>query len=569
MFTKFTGTLLFCMCIISTAQAASEWVIFTGSGQISNLTTGTDDQGNERAICQFYKSGYSYTNFHGLGFVQNRGSGYKCYASVGNDKKIIWENGVEWGTSHFRVLPKLHTQGDWIWWEEGRKDYVLGTFEDNTQQFICQANTSDYTKFHGLGMVRWYGGKFSCVGSKQGKITWAPNGNPWSTSSFKVLQSSCYYGEITSRNCWLGKAQDRQNLVDLNSPISQSSILGTHNSYNSNEYADDGYARYFDPQQLGTIKEQLYMGARFIELDLHWALNASNWRYHLLLCHGGACSLSDRFFTEGLTEIRQWLDSSDSDNQVLILYLEDHSANVHDQMYTQLMDKVGDYIYKSNGCRSVPSDLTKADVLNAGAKVIVWKDSHDGNDLCSSHEGLKNTVFTGLSNISRVWEDRTVIGDLFGGVNPDTDYISAQGVKDFHKAGINIVNLDDMTYNDGRNAAGVWSWWENEPNGNTGENCAAQVESSHSNSAARGRWVDLPCSRSYKYACRQSGTNNWIVTSQAGSWSNGSVVCASQGYEFSVPTNSYDNDQLVNAANGARVWINHNDIAEEGLWVTP
>jgi len=189
------------MCIISTAQAASEWVRFTGAGQISTLTTGTDDLGGERAICQFYRSGYSYTDFHGLGFVQNRGAGFKCYASIGSEKKILWHNGLEWATSSFVVLPKGHTRSTWKSFNANRQDYVLGTFEDNSQQFICQANSSDFTNFHGLGMVRYHNGAYRCLATKQNKITWEPNGNSWGTSNFRVLESGCNIGNTSSRSC--------------------------------------------------------------------------------------------------------------------------------------------------------------------------------------------------------------------------------------------------------------------------------------------------------------------------------------------------------------------------------
>ena len=179
--------LFICGLAISTTYA-DDWVPFTGSAQIASLTKGYDDTGGSRAICQFYKDGYSYTDFHGLGFVQNRGNGYKCYASVGTEKKILWKNGREWGTSYFKVLPLNRITGSWTGFNSSRKDYVKGTFEDNTEQFICQANSSDFTNFHGLGMVRYHNGRFRCLATKQNKVIWAPNGNPWGTSKFKVLQ---------------------------------------------------------------------------------------------------------------------------------------------------------------------------------------------------------------------------------------------------------------------------------------------------------------------------------------------------------------------------------------------
>lgn len=374
-------------------------------------------------------------------------------------------------------------------------------------------------------------------------------------------------------NAWEAKALRLQSQIDLHSPMSKNNILGTHNSYNSAEYADDGYVRYVDPQQKHTIKEQLRLGARFIELDVHWYVNASNWRYHLMLCHGQddhmGCGVSDRFFHEGLQEVREWLESSESNDQVIILYIEDHSNDVHDQMYSQLMDKIGPWIYKSNGCGAIPSTLTKADVLNAGAKVVIQKDGREGVSHCSWHEGLRNTVFTSLGDIDRVWEDRTIIGDLFGGVNPDTDYISASDVKNFFEAGRNIVNLDDMTYDDGRNAAAIWSWNTNEPNNaNNAEDCAIMLNN--------GRWADVGCgdNRIHPYSCNEAGTENWGISSSTGKYSGGESACQAKGsnWHFKTPTNAKYNKAVRDAANAAgqdRVWLAITDAGQEGKWTDP
>lgn len=374
-------------------------------------------------------------------------------------------------------------------------------------------------------------------------------------------------------NSWEGKTLRLQSQIDRHSAISTNNILGTHNSYNSAEYADDGYIRYTDPQQKHTIKEQLRLGARFIEMDVHWTVNASDYRYHLVLCHGTdghtGCSLSDRFFTEGLSEVRSWLDSSESADQVLILYIEDHSENKHSKMYSQLMDKIGPYIYPSNGCNAIPASLTKDDVLDAGKKVIVWKDGRSSANNCSTDSNLKNLVFTSLGSIDRVWEDRTIIGDLFGGVNPDTDYISASDVKNFFELGRNIVNLDDMTHNDGRNAAAIWSWNTNEPNNaNNAEDCAIML--------SNGRWADVGCgdNRIHPYACTQPGTENWTISAINGTYSGGQSACQALGssWHFAVPTNAKYNKAIRDAATSAgadRVWLNINDQASEGNWVTP
>lgn len=373
-----------------------------------------------------------------------------------------------------------------------------------------------------------------------------------------ALSTAVSAGIGNEANSWASKTLRLQNQIDLHTPMSKNNILGSHNTYNSSEYANDGYIRYIDPQQKHTIKEQLQLGARFIELDLHWKFNWSDWRYHLLLCHGGVCSGNDKFFHEGLEEMKQWLESPEAKDQVVILYIEDHATNKHSNMYSELMSKIGSYIYKSNGCKSIPSNLTKADVLNAGSQVIVWKDAG-----CSDNTNMNSTVFTGLGSIDRVWEDRTVIGAIFD--NAGDGLIDATDVREMFKLGRNIVNLDDFTYDD-RQTAAIWSWNTNEPNNANNEDCAIML--------ASGRWADVGCSddRIHPYSCHQEGTENWDITiADTGTYAGGESACQNLGanWHFKTPTNAKYNNDIRNAASDAgydRVWLAISDADNEGDW---
>ena len=108
------------------------------------------------------------------------------------------------------------------------------------------------------------------------------------------------------QNSWAGKALAHQRSIDMNSPLADNSMLGSHNTYNSSVYSDP--TRYLDPQQKHSIYDQLRIGARFIELDAHWTAHTHGWPWEwgtdLLLCHSGigtewgdlhvGCSLTDR-----------------------------------------------------------------------------------------------------------------------------------------------------------------------------------------------------------------------------------------------------------------------------------
>jgi len=366
-------------------------------------------------------------------------------------------------------------------------------------------------------------------------------------------------------NSWAGKALGLQRTLDNQSPIIDNNILGTHNTYNSEVYRSCNFSvgcRYADPQQKHSIKDQLRMGARFIEIDIHWTLkqlSIFNYRYRLLMCHG-ICSIHDKYSTEGFSEIASWLNDSRNAGEVIILYVEDHSGGAGD-LYGEINNYFGNKVYTSGGCKNIPDSLTKAQVLAAGKQVVFWKDGG-----CSGNSNMANMAYTGLGNVGRIWEDSTTHGTINEFFNGGIESISSADVKTAFATGGNIVNLDDMVTTDGRLAAGIWSWNTNEPNNSNNEDCAMQY--------SNGRWNDAQCGNYMNFACRKPGTHDWFVTVAPGPYSEGNATCANEApdYKFDAPTNSQDNEKLkaAKATKGiSNAWVNANDLASEGNWQIP
>ena len=348
-----------------------------------------------------------------------------------------------------------------------------------------------------------------------------------------------------------------QRSLNLNQPIINNNIQGTHNSFNSEAYRD--IDSYIDPQQKVSLYDQLRIGARFIELDVHWTTYASgwpwNWRQQLLLCHGTdfGCGLTDRKLTSGMNEIKNWLN--ENPDQVIILYIEDYSENHHNDLYNQINDRIGHKIYQSGGCVDIPDTLSKAQILAAGKQVILWKDKG-----CSSYAPLNAMAYSGLGNVGRIWEDATTTSWVAGIFDGGVDRLSNSDIRNAYATGANIINLDDMKTGDDRLKAGIWSWAENEPNNaSNNENCAVQKSD--------GRWNDLPCDQSYLYACKNTQTGQWALSQNEGYFEDGISACQTLGdYEFSVPSNSLDNEGLKSINPGLSIWLNHEDINLEGSW---
>ncbi|CAM3506992.1 ricin-type beta-trefoil lectin domain protein [Parendozoicomonas haliclonae] len=371
-------------------------------------------------------------------------------------------------------------------------------------------------------------------------------------------------------NSWAGKALKHQSQLSNHAPLSTINMMGTHNSYNSEVYTTP--LRYLDPQQKFSIGDQLRMGARFLELDAHWTAHTHGWAWEwgvdMLLCHSGigaemgdldvGCSLTDRRLTDGLQEIKSWLDGNP--NEVIILYIEDHTNGEHAILREQLNSKLGERIYKSGSCRAIPDELSRADVLEAGKQVVLWKDKG-----CANDTELAGMAFSGLGNVRRVYEDATnvaAISDFFTG-GGGVERISAEDVGQAFLQGVNIVNLDDMTPKDGRLQAGVWSWDVNEPNNYQGnQDCAV--------SWANGRWDDARCSVSEFFAC-ENAEGQWAVSQRDGEWFEGVAACEElgNGFAFSVPDSTLDNEALKQAKASIgveRVWLNYHDLDQEGVW---
>lgn len=385
-------------------------------------------------------------------------------------------------------------------------------------------------------------------------------------ASCSLLSLSSMADKVDDFNqSWLGETLQFQRDIAISTPLADSSMFGTHNSYNSKKY--QAFDRYIDPNQQISILDQLRMGSRFVELDVHWTAKFESFAKRLLLCHSGigvdlgeihlGCGLRDRYLDEGLKEIRTFLDDPKNAGEVVILYFEDHMEGQYDRFYKTLNNTLGNKIYRSNGCQEIPSTLTPEQVLSAGKQIVIIKDNADHRDesSCESHANIENTVYTWFGGIKRDYEDTTTVAELFG----DPKFIeSSEEVKSLFESGTNLIAFDQLEIDDHRLAGAAWSWDTNQPNDWQGQDCAEQ--------GPNGRWGDASCQLALPYACNDG--NQWKIAGN-GTWQGGNSACdsLSGNYTFSAPTNAVDNIKLKNAKQGNdNVWLNVNDLAQEGEW---
>jgi hypothetical protein len=120
------------------------------------------------------------------------------------------------------------------------------------------------------------------------------------------------------------------------------------------------------------MTDQLRLGSRHFQLDLHWVNN------HLRLCHGMSdnlgCSPFDRLYAYGIKEIGTWLDANPGEIMTIDFedYAQGHDNYVNDPLATYLGSKILTPAEWPAYNMRLP---TKREMLAAGKQVIVINSS--------------------------------------------------------------------------------------------------------------------------------------------------------------------------------------------------
>ena len=317
-----------------------------------------------------------------------------------------------------------------------------------------------------------------------------------------------------------------------------------------------------------SITDQLRMDMRAIELDVHWVPSlygnpATNYKA-VTLCHGETvngvhvgCSV-DRPLRNGVHELRAWLDRHENRNEFVLLYLEnnlDDDPTAHDLVAAELQRGLGTLVARppaAQPCAPIDTSVTPAQLRAAGHRVLIvgncgpgaWGSwVHERGDARTWFEssspqgddypGLANCAATRRatkagSALVRWYEDSTWLSAMASGTNSQ---LTAREATAMANCGVNLIGFDQLTPEDPRLAAIVWSWAPNEPRG---DGCVA--------TRGDGRWASAPCDPALPLACTAS-PSDWIVAERA----------CPRGYRPDAPRNGYENALLKAAANGRRV----------------
>jgi hypothetical protein len=373
---------------------------------------------------------------------------------------------------------------------------------------------------------------------------------------------------------WVHSALALQRKLDDGAPFLRELFAHTHNSFNSSAYPLT--LSNSDPNQLYSMRDQLRMDIRAIEMDLHpFPMVRADGipTTEVVLCHGEPRAIgpvivhigctNDRPFSDGLTEFRDWLTAPQNANEVVLLYLEnnlDGDVAAHDKAAADIESILGSLVYRpaDHGalpCAPMPMDKSRAELRAAGHRVLIvgncgpgawgtwvhergplWDESNSpvGNDYpdyarCAAERAKEHYD----THLIRRYEDSTALSNSVEGTGlggpGEVTYIEARRMV---RCGVNLVGFDQLYPQDPRLGQLVWSWARDEPVAGAGD-CAAQGDDA--------RFHAVSCAAPLPLACVDA----------AGAW-HVALTCPT-GSRFAVPANGYENELLREAKAQAAV----------------
>ena len=390
---------------------------------------------------------------------------------------------------------------------------------------------------------------------------------------------------------WLARALALQRGLDLDVPLSQTLIPHTHNSANSSAYAPS--ISNLDANQVLSLTDQLRLGMRAIEIDVHWVPQpggdpAQGYRA-VVQCHGepvatpagtvhAGCSV-DTPLLDLLREVRAWLDQPANANEVVLLYLEnalDDDPAAHAAAVAAIESTLGDLIARPEpgaGCQALPVERTKRQLLAAGTRMLItgncgpggWDDwvfdrypSWDERGGSTFDCAAERAEIDFESVLVRRYEDSTWLSAMAG----SGSHIDAPTMAEMVRCGVNLVGFDQLYPGDERLASLVWSWRVDQPSAGATGRCAALGDD--------GRFFADSCPTRRPAACRTED-GGWALTRRSVAWRSADVACRAAGHVGSgVPANGWDSASLRAAADRAGVseaWVAYAQDAT-GTWVT-
>lgn len=347
--------------------------------------------------------------------------------------------------------------------------------------------------------------------------------------------------------------------------------VGTHNSFNSTAEVGSTLSAEDSNQQI-RIVDQLELGVRSIELDVHWFLRPGAGARAVVVCHGRGDSEGHAGCTTEptldlvLDPIVAWLREPAHSDEVINVHLQDEleSAEGYDAAAAILRQKLGTLLYAPaapapGSCAPLPLDLSRDDVRAAGAQVVLvsdcgpgsgwpgvvfaWTEAHeegrplDYRDFPECDQDVGRPDYK--AKMIRYFEDSTRLteGASQSGAAEKRDRITAETAARMARCGVDLIDLDQLLVGDPRLEALVWSWAPGQP---AAGRCAVQRVNQV---FPFGRWFSKACGGERSVACRKAG-GKWIVAAGRHLTSGARAACREHKARYAVPRTGFEVQRL-------------------------
>lgn len=368
---------------------------------------------------------------------------------------------------------------------------------------------------------------------------------------------------------WLAFALKTQRELQIDIPFDQIQMVSAHNAFNDRA---DGYGILDNcpwpppynhtcldlANQEFSFKDLLDMGVRGIEIDPWWCFGK------MLMSHDDGkqyrgCAPWDREFDDGIKEIGEWVNKPENAHEIIRLYFEDGSTHTlgHDLLINGPIAKyLGDKVLTPNESKKYfPGRWPTTRELRKINKTVVIAgagDQHGGEYIFDRywHELTRNEFVERLNCSAinqgqplRVYCDSTEYLFFWNGPK-ETGVI--HDFSQFIKCGVTYPAADQV--NPVLLATAVFTWAEGEPSKPLTEVSCVLL------SGKTEKWHVGDCQERHLFACQSiKSPNVWVTSSATGV--HAKPVCP-DSYQFSIPHNGVQHQQLVNAMGGSDTWIN-------------
>nr|MBV6628723.1 hypothetical protein [Oceanococcus sp. HetDA_MAG_MS8] len=380
---------------------------------------------------------------------------------------------------------------------------------------------------------------------------------------------------------WEYRALFLQNKLGLTLPLVASETLATHNSYNSTHYFNslEGGIAQADPNQQISILDQLRLGARGLEFDVHFNWHIPSLSQQALLCHS-VCSGNDRLLRKGLQEIADFFMEPANSREVVLLDIGDGDKGDqagHLAILDDIEATLGGIIFRppaDGSCHTFPLQLSKQDILEAGKHVLihggcgigeswtatVWANdrkqkANDGFDAFPDCESEFFSAEDYANRYIRLWEDATFIGS-FRPLEAIDGGVAAQ----MQRCGVNMISVDMLQPQDDVLTGVIWSWAAEQPPVHDGQSLCAKHNAS-------GRFEAIDCQTRLPVACTRND-GEYLIARTPVSWDAAAQTCTALSARFAVPRSASRSQQLVQRKTEfgiTELWINSSET-EDNLW---